>query len=450
MLKINLTDLVSVDVLQELQDAFSEYSKMACIITDNNGVPITEGSGFSRLCAEYVQKYEKGGGNCGHYMKQAALSALKSEEAVIYSCHMGLMNYAVPIVLNRNFMGAFVGGQVLSGDTELFSSTTGHTEFACKFCKIESPCDCSFEELLRRKALEYDIDPDRISEAAGEIRYADREEIEKTAVFLKKTVAVFLKVAYQRYLMAQKNQIVEVDARTQSEFLARFADDIQKSITELFLLLSDDGEDRNTSMEPVRKQVDMLLARTMKLGAMVEDSADYANTMNGIFEINESVYDIRRIAELKLSEFISRAEEKNNGLSFIVEESVPRLLMGDATRISTIIGKLIENSIRYTENSTVQLRISAKNVSYSTILIISVADGGVGIEPKQAEYIKNYMSSRGFSDTRDEEFEMLGFSLIGYCVNAMSGTIDLRSSPGAGTEFVIRLPQLRVEGGKDE
>ena len=60
MSTIALSDLIPVDILQEFQDAFSEFSGMASIITDNNGQPITTGSGFSAFCMELTRNSEKG------------------------------------------------------------------------------------------------------------------------------------------------------------------------------------------------------------------------------------------------------------------------------------------------------------------------------------------------------------------------------------------------------
>ena len=395
---------------------------MAALIIDANGTPVTMGSGFSKFCMELTRKSEKGNKNCELCDRQGALLTLQNGKPTVYNCHAGLMDYAAPIVLNGEFIGSFIGGQVRTEEVD--------------------------EEKFWKKAIEYNIDPDAYIAAAKETTCVSQEYVEKTALFLARIASVLSKIAYQRYLLLQKNQNVEDTARTQSEFLTQFADEMQQSVRELFLYLSETEHEKST--EHIQKNVDMLLARTMKLGSIVEDSVDYVNAMNGVFELNESVYDIRRIAELKVSEYLAKAEEKNDTLDFRVDEHVPQLLMGDSGRVGTIIGKLLENSIRYTENSVIHLLIGAEELSYSTVLVIHVVDGGVGIEEKQAEYIKNYMSSRGFSDSRDEEFEMLGFSLIGYCVNAMSGSIDLRSKLGVGTEFIISLPHLTVEGDADE
>ena len=420
MINFLLSDLIPTDILQELQDAFSEYSGMAALISDANGTPVTVGSGFSRFCLELTRKSEKGGRNCELCDRQGALLTVQNGgKPAVYTCHAGLEEYAAPILLGGEFIGAFIGGQIRSGDID--------------------------EERLWKIAIEYGIDPDEYIKAARETLCMSKEDIERTALFLSKMAGVLSKIAYQRYLVFQQNQNIEDTARTQSEFLTQFVDDMQQSVKELFLYLSDSGNDEASNQ--IRKNVDMLLARTMKLGAIVEDSVDYVNIINGIFDLNESVYDIRRLAELKVSEYLPRADEKNDMVEFRIGETVPALLMGDAGRMGTIIGKLVENAIRFTENGKICLEIEEEQLSYSSVVIIRVIDSGVGIE-KQLEYIKSYMSSRGFSNTKDEEFEMLGFSAIGYCVNAMKGSLDIRSRLGAGTEFIIRIPQLKVEEGE--
>ena len=268
---------------------------------------------------------------------------------------------------------------------------------------------------------------------------------EKNSAFIEGIARVLSKILYHRYLLMQQNESMEKSIRSQSEFLTQFADDVKKSVSGMFLYLSDSSnEDRESE---IKKTIDVLMARTLKLGNMVDGGMDYVEAVNGVFELNEAVYDIRDVVENQISRNMERALEKNDTLTYTFADDIPERLMGDPGHVGTILGKLIENAVHYSENSFVKVMISTEFSTYGVTLVISVADGGVGIEPSQAEYIKSYMESRGFSDAKNEEFEMLGFSLIGFCVNAMSGSIELSSKQGSGTEFVIRLPQLAVEGG---
>lgn len=64
--EFSLTDLIDVDVLQEIQDAFAEATGVASVITSTDGQPITRPSRFCRLCREIVRLTEKGLANCQH------------------------------------------------------------------------------------------------------------------------------------------------------------------------------------------------------------------------------------------------------------------------------------------------------------------------------------------------------------------------------------------------
>lgn len=52
---LNLTDLVNIDILQKIQDAFSLMTGMASLTTDRNGVAVTQGSCFSDFCMKHCR-----------------------------------------------------------------------------------------------------------------------------------------------------------------------------------------------------------------------------------------------------------------------------------------------------------------------------------------------------------------------------------------------------------
>lgn len=55
MEKVHLLELIDVDILQKIQDGFSEYTGMAALITDADGAPLTNGSGFLQGVGEKIR-----------------------------------------------------------------------------------------------------------------------------------------------------------------------------------------------------------------------------------------------------------------------------------------------------------------------------------------------------------------------------------------------------------
>jgi two-component system LytT family sensor kinase len=110
-IKCKLHEFLDVKRLQVLQDNFSKSMMIALVVVDQDGMPVTSPSGFSSFCArtrlnpnlaQQCQESDKAGG-------RAAMNALKP---VVYRCHCGFVEFAVPIMINDHYLGAFISGQV--------------------------------------------------------------------------------------------------------------------------------------------------------------------------------------------------------------------------------------------------------------------------------------------------------------------------------------------------
>ncbi|SFO23998.1 Histidine kinase-, DNA gyrase B-, and HSP90-like ATPase [Cohaesibacter marisflavi] len=106
-----LSDLISVEVLQKVQDDFSAAVGVAIVIVDPDGVPVTQPSGFTPFC-NTVRKMDKLRERCFHCDAVGGRIALSTGEPSIYKCHCGLVDFAAPIIMKDQYLGAVVGGQV--------------------------------------------------------------------------------------------------------------------------------------------------------------------------------------------------------------------------------------------------------------------------------------------------------------------------------------------------
>ena len=108
---ITLSDLISQDILQELQDAFSRCVGTAALITDASGTPLTRGSGYSPFCG-LTRHSSLGCERCAESDIEGGPHAITSGEVSVYHCKMGLLDFAAPIKVGSECIGALVGGQV--------------------------------------------------------------------------------------------------------------------------------------------------------------------------------------------------------------------------------------------------------------------------------------------------------------------------------------------------
>ncbi|MBR1737444.1 MAG: PocR ligand-binding domain-containing protein [Firmicutes bacterium] len=110
--KLKLTDLFDVRFLQELQDKFSDATGMAALIVDMEH-DVTRGSNFTDFCMKYTRGCTEGARRCNECDLNGGKTAKETGAPAAYFCHAGLMDFAVPIMVNGEQVGSMIGGQVL-------------------------------------------------------------------------------------------------------------------------------------------------------------------------------------------------------------------------------------------------------------------------------------------------------------------------------------------------
>ncbi len=113
----NLNKLIDLKKWIKLQDDLAIVTKVAIIIVDYKGNPVTAHSGCYRFCravranaelVKYCQKCDSRGG----------LEAVRLNEPYIYLCHYNIIDIAIPIMIDGKYIGAVMAGQVKLSDTK--------------------------------------------------------------------------------------------------------------------------------------------------------------------------------------------------------------------------------------------------------------------------------------------------------------------------------------------
>lgn len=389
---------------------------MAALITDDNGMPVTVGSGFSRFCMELTRKSVKGCRFCEACDRDGAIKALKSGKPYVYRCHTGLTDFSAPIVVDGTFLGSFIGGQV-------------RTE----------PVDA---ELILKKAEDYDIDPEQYLLAAQMTNIVPQERIERAAQFLSELAAILSSLSVERKTLLETSRKNEESSRNRNAFLTKLSTDMHSGILGMMQMLSE-----VSAMDPKMKaEADTLLERITELQRMTDGTVEYMNIMDEEFRLHERIYNIRSVVELGLIPHHEEAKQKRTRLLSSFDESVPAQLYGDPARIERIISRLVQFCVHYTEGGEVTVSVYCRKQSYATMLMIAVSDNGSGMEQEELTRARECLAAENISMTEYEDFPMLEFSLMGHMVRIMSGSIGVESRSGQGTTFTIEIPELEVAG----
>lgn len=174
-----ITDMVDADMLQQIQNSFSDMTGMAALTADSNGVPVTKGSNFTDFCFKYTRTTELGRKRCERCDKYGAEMTLANGSSCSYYCHAGLMDFAAPIMANGEMVGSFIGGQVLTEPPDL--------------------------KKIRATAVELGIDPDEYVEAVKKVPIVSKRQLERAAHSLYVFATALSNIAYKGYALYQSN-----------------------------------------------------------------------------------------------------------------------------------------------------------------------------------------------------------------------------------------------------
>lgn len=158
-----------------------------------------------------------------------------------------------------------------------------------------------------------------------------------------------------------------------------------------------------------------------------------------VIEENYNVYDmfddVKNIAESKL-------RDKNVEFRVELDNDIPEILLGDSARVSQIILNLLTNAIKYTDKGNITLKVDSVKSSTKCRLKIMVSDTGIGIKKEDINNI--------FDKTSKPKGSSLGLAISKYLLELMGGSIEVESTYGTGSKFIVTLDQKIVSDCREE
>jgi CheY-like chemotaxis protein/anti-sigma regulatory factor (Ser/Thr protein kinase) len=150
---------------------------------------------------------------------------------------------------------------------------------------------------------------------------------------------------------------------------------------------------------------------------------------------------LAQVLEHVLSLKSVRAHAKGLQLRVLEGAQVPQYCEGDSTRLSQILLNLLSNAIRYTDHGEIVLRLDVQDHH----LCCEVTDTGIGMGPEQIDKLFKPFSQVHTRPASQVEGFGLGLAITQRLVRLMNGDIQVHSSPGAGSQFSVRLPLNAAE-----
>ncbi len=147
--------------------------------------------------------------------------------------------------------------------------------------------------------------------------------------------------------------------------------------------------------------------------------------------------DLRELVTSSVDPLRLRAAKKGVELALDLPEG-PLSIRGDPSLLDHLVRKLVDNALKYSPPGG---RVVVRGFSEPEGGALEVEDSGIGISPEHIPRIfdKFYMVDGGIN--RRRRGSGVGLYLAREIVRLHKGAIDVRSRPGAGTVFSVRLPR---------
>jgi len=181
----------------------------------------------------------------------------------------------------------------------------------------------------------------------------------------------------------------------------------------------------------------------------IKQTIDISEMDNKHLQVTNNKYNVRllfnSLYSSKKSEIIENIDFRMN-----ISEDIPEELYGDSIKLKQIITTVLDNSIKYTNDGFIELRVSSIIKNDMCRLIIALEDSGSGINIYKQNEI---MSNTG--DLTKEEIESLddmnlNLKVIRKMISIIGGTFTIDTNKYNGTTINITLDQKIYENEKSK
>lgn len=234
-------------------------------------------------------------------------------------------------------------------------------------------------------------------------------------------------------LLAAKEEAEAANA-AKTRFLANMSHEVRTPLNGVLGMAQVMAAD--TLSDAQGRRLKILQESGQSLLALLNSILDIARLETGAVRLRTETFDLAALVEASGAAFSGAAAAKGLSLSSDIAPEVLGRWVGDPVRLRQVLGNLIANAVKFTDEGGVVVRVRrvVKGLRFE------IEDSGLGIADEHLSDLFKTFSQVDNSMTRAHDGAGLGLSICRELVELMGGTIGVLSTPGQGSSFYFVIP----------
>jgi signal transduction histidine kinase/AmiR/NasT family two-component response regulator len=228
-------------------------------------------------------------------------------------------------------------------------------------------------------------------------------------------------------------------AQSKQDFLSNMSHEIRTPLNAVISITNLLSEKENASQEDT-ELLGVLKYSSNNLLSIVNNVLDFTKLEEGKVELEKSIVHFRNLINNIKNTYTSLAKDKGLQLELLIDDKIDSAYELDATKLAQILGNLLGNAIKFTDEGTVTLSVEkVSDKKEESKLLFKIKDTGNGIADDFIDKLFDKFSQPKFGTQNNKGGSGLGLTIVKELVNLYGSQIDVNTKIGEGTVFSFTL-----------
>ena len=246
---------------------------------------------------------------------------------------------------------------------------------------------------------------------------------------------------WQKNIINDREDDISAYDRDMEDFLSNISHELRTPVNVI------NGMSRMLLRRESGSELNAIRDAGLRLSNQIEDIQDYTEVRRSSLVLEEENYMITSLVNDIVTDY--KRYEASDGLELVIDldPRVPTMMKGDVKKLKKILRHLLVNSIKFTRQGGIYIKIFTMELKYGVNLCIEVVDTGIGMNRRDMAMAGSGMYQTNKKRNRSTGGIGLGLSNVYGMAHKMGGFVKIESEKGMGTTVRLTVPQTVVDKG---